>query len=117
MAAKTAKTTAKKTTKAAETATESVTTQFESVAAKAQDQYFSLLEQGQTLVLDGFETVVDTMAKIEIPAIPGISSTPRELPTITIPKDMVDTYFEFANKALANQREFANKALALAGKK
>lgn len=109
---------AKKTAETAvEDAVETATTQFEAVASKAQEQYFSLVEQGQSLALDGIETVVDTMAKVQIPAIPGLSSTPRELPVISIPTDMVDTYFEFANKVLANQREFANKALALTAKK
>lgn len=139
----TAKTTAKKTTKKAAKATKAApkkvvetATPYEDVATKAQERYFSTLEQGQTVMLESFETVVDTMNRIgnrisdtvteqigdrvEISNIPGLNALPTSLPKLEIPSDLpsnlVDSYFEFANKALANQREFANKALAITTK-
>lgn len=103
-----------KTTK--KTAEKAETNSIEDAATKAQEQYFSALEQGQEMALNGLETVVDAVSKIQIPAIPGLNSTPRDLPTIKIPTTVVETYFDFAAKALANQREFASKALALTTK-
>ena len=103
-----------------DTAVDTATTQFEAVATKAQEQYFSLLEQGQTLAIDGIETVANgyngLAARIQIPAIPGVSSEPRNLPTLSVPTEMVDSYFEFADRALKSQREFADKALAAVSK-
>jgi hypothetical protein len=103
-----------------DTAVDTATTQFEAVATKAQEQYFSLLEQGQTLAIDGIGSLAGSynefVTRVQIPAIPGVSSEPRNLPTISAPTDMVDSYFEFAAKALENQREFANRALAAVSK-
>ncbi len=128
-AATKAKTTAKKTatTKATETSS-----QVEEVAVKAQDRYFSVLEQGQAVALDGFETIVETVNKVgtkvsttinervDLPAIPAFDALPARMPKIEVPENLpnklVDGYFEFANKALANQREFADKALAISTK-
>lgn len=111
--------TAKSTTKASV----AETTPLENLAATAQERYFSMLEQGQTAALEGFETIVETIGQVsdriskqvtdlELPSIPGIDALPKLNIPSEMPANMVDTYFEFANKALTSQREFANKMLA-----
>ena len=103
-----AKTPAKKTATTKTTAKKPAT---KDATAEATEQVSSLVEQGQTLARDGLKAVSST-----------VSDTVAKMPTISIPADfkpseLVDSYFEFAEKVLARQREFADKAVALAAKR
>lgn len=82
---------------------------MEETAVKAQDQYFALLERGQAAVIETFETVLDTVNRVDVPTIPGFDA-------FAVPSKAVDNYFGFAAKVVDNQREFAAKMLAATNK-
>lgn len=95
---------------------DSTTKALEDAATKVQEQYFSVLEQGQSLALEGFETVVDALNKIDMPAVPGLESFTSNLEDMKIPTDAFDGIFDFTLKVIENQREFAHKVLAVGAK-
>jgi len=93
----------------AKTVLDTATKAMEEATVKAQEQYFSLLEQGQAAVLESYGTMIDAVGKVELPAIPGLDA-------MKIPANAFDGYFDFAAKMLDNQREFAAKMLATTAK-
>ncbi|MEM7274102.1 MAG: hypothetical protein AAF547_13540 [Actinomycetota bacterium] len=106
--------------KAAEKVTETQATTLdraEEFAGKAQEQYFSFVEQGQDAALRGYSAVIDAVGRIQLPAVPGMDNAP-ELPSLRIPTEtlveMSDNMFDFAVKVVENQREFAKKVLTAA---
>ncbi len=125
MAVSKAKTTKAKTIQPnrVETATKAVT----DAAVKAQDQYFSVLEQGQEAVLERFTALVENVNKVEMPAVPGMDKmtemtdkvTDRIAPNFEMPvvsEDAFDGIFDFGAKLIENQRTFTRKMLAASAK-
>lgn len=89
---------------------------MEDAATKAQEQYFSMLEQSQAAALEGFEAIVDAFGKIDVPAVPGLDAVVPNLNDVTVPVTMFDGAFDFGMKVLENQRQFAHKMLAVTAK-
>lgn len=89
---------------------------IEESASKAQEQYFSMLEQSQAAAIEGFEAIVDAMGKIDVPAVPGLDAVVPNLNDVKVPVTMFDGAFDFGMKVLENQREFAHKMLAVTAK-
>lgn len=81
----------------------------EEVAAKIQDQYMTAVEQGQTMMIDAYKAWVDTMAKVEMPTIPGLAEA------YEIRADYFDGMFDLGAAMLDNQRAFTKKVLEVAG--
>ncbi len=119
-----------KTTKAKTVQTNRVETASKAVAdaaVKAQDQYFSVLEQGQEAVLERFTALVENVNKVEMPAVPGMDKmtemtdkvTDRIAPNFEMPvvsEDAFDGIFDFGAKLIENQRTFTRKMLAASAK-
>lgn len=132
MATKTAKTTAKKTTakKATEAAapakaeaTDLATTAIERAeefAEKAQEQYLSVVEQGQEAALRGYSAARETVAKIEFPSVPAIENIVPDFSAMELPTESMvnfsDSVHDFAIKVVENQKAFAKKVLTAASK-
>jgi hypothetical protein len=108
-----------------ETATKAVA----DAAVKAQDQYFSVLEQSQDAVLERFTSLVENINKVEMPAVPGMDKmtemtdkvTDRiapnfELKMPAVSEDAFDGVFNFGAKLIENQRTFTRKILAASTK-
>ena len=95
-----------------ETATEA----FEDAASKAQEQYFSMLEKTQTAALEGYQTFMDTVSKIDMPAVPVLDRVLPDADAVKVPTDAFDGFFDFTMKVLENQRDFAHKMLAVSAK-
>lgn len=125
MAVSKAKTTKAKTIQPnrVESATKAVT----DAALKAQDQYFSVLEQGQDAVLERFTALVENVNNVEMPAVPGMDKmtemtdkvTDRIAPNFEMPvvsEDAFDGIFDFGAKLIENQRTFTRKMLAASAK-
>jgi hypothetical protein len=73
-------------------------------AARVQDQVIDAIKAGQDAVLSAVDTLVETTAPIteKLPAPPFADRFPK-------PAELVDSYFAFAQKLLANQKDFALK--------
>ena len=89
---------------------------LEDATAKAQEQYFSLLVQSQTAALESYETIIDAVSKLDVPAVPGLDAVVPGLDAMKVPTDALDGLFDFTAKVLENQREFAHKLLAVSVK-
>ncbi len=85
---------------------DTTTEALEDATVKAQEQYFSLLEQGQARALEGFATLIDAVGETNLPTVPGLDAV------VKIPADAFEGAFDFASKVLENQRQFATKVLA-----
>jgi hypothetical protein len=83
----------------ADTATKAV----EDVLSKAQSQYLTMLSETQNLTLDAYRTVAETVAKMNLPAVPGLEQMTE------IPAKLVEGAFDFGSAVLESQREFAKK--------
>ncbi len=104
-----------KTGNIADTATKTIDTAtktIEDVANKSQERLLSAIEQGQAAMADGYEAVVAAANKIELPSIPGVESVTPNLEALKIPRTAVDSYFDFAERVLAGQREFVERVFA-----
>jgi hypothetical protein len=73
-------------------------------AARVQDQVLDAIKAGQDAVLSAVDTLAETAAPITemMPAPPFADRFPKAA-------DLVDSYFGFAQKLLANQKDFALK--------
>jgi hypothetical protein len=89
---------------------------FEEASMKLQEQYFTMLEQGQASALEQIEAMADAVSKIDVPAVPGLDTVLPAFDVTTAPTNMYDGAFEFASKMLENQREFTTKVLAAGAK-
>ena len=121
---------ARKTTKTTKTApatrVETATKAVADAAVKAQDQYFSVLEQGQEAVLERFTALVENINKVEMPDVPVLDKmtdkvaeriAPNfEMKMPVVPVDAFDGMFDFGAKLIENQRTFTRKMLAASAK-
>lgn len=84
----------------------------EELTGRAQEQYFSFVEQGQEVALRGITSVRETVSNFEVPAVPGLDAvTPDfEIPTKQL-TSLSDTMHDFAIKAIQSQKAFAKKVL------
>ena len=95
------------------TVVDSAAKALEDATIKAQEQYFSILEQSQSAALEGYETIIDAVSKLDVPAVPGLDAVVPGLDAMKVPTDAFDGLFDFTAKVLENQREFAHKLLAV----
>lgn len=134
MATKTAKktsTTAKKATSTAKKATAPVAeeaTDFastaivraEELAEKAQEQYLSVVEQGQEAALRGYAVARETVGRIEVPSVPVLENVVPDFRSIELPTESLvnfsDSVHDFAIKVVENQKAFAKKVLTASSK-
>lgn len=87
-------------------AAESTMKVLEDVMAKAQAQYITMLGEAQNIALDAYKTMVDGVAKLNLPAVPGV---PGLAGMAKVPANMVDSAFAFGEAVLESQRSFAKK--------
>lgn len=78
---------------------------FDDVIAKAQEQFLASVEQTQTLALDSYKALLDGVAKMDIPTIPGLTELSE------IRDDLFDQAYEFTATLLDSQRTFTKKIL------
>ena len=73
-------------------------------ATRVQEQVLDAIKAGQDAVLSAVDTLADTTGSIteKLPAPPFADRLPK-------PQEVVDSYFTFAQKLLANQKDFAIK--------
>ncbi len=83
---------------------------IEDTMTTAQEQVLGAVEQGQTIVLDGFKSFLDAVNKIDIPAVPGLADMYK------VRADMFEGMFDFGSAMLENQRTFTRKVLETATK-
>ena len=83
---------------------------IEDAASTTQEQVIGAIEHGQTLVLKGFEAMVDAVGKLEIPSVPGLSEMYK------VRADMFDGLFDFSSAVLDSQRNFTRRVLEVAAK-
>jgi hypothetical protein len=69
-----------------------------------QDQLLDAVKAGQAKVLSAVDTLADSATPIidKLPAAPFADRLPN-------PVDLIDNYFSFAQKLLANQKDFTLK--------
>jgi len=74
---------------------------YETLAAKAGDQVIDAVERVEGMVIDTVSTVSKAIggALPQLPEIPYASELPH-------PRNLVETYFNFAQKWLKSQREY-----------
>ncbi len=84
-------------------AAESTVKVIEDVMAKAQSQYLTVLSEAQNIALDAYKTMFDGVAKLNLPAIPGVAGMAK------VPANMVDSAFAFGEAVMESQRSFARK--------
>lgn len=80
----------------------------EEAVAKAQDQYIAAVEQAQGLALEGYKAWLDLVAKMGVPALPGLAGMYQ------LRADMFEGLFDFGAAMIENQRTFAKKILETA---
>lgn len=95
---------------------DTATKALEDATIKAQEQYFSLLEQSQNAALESYETIIGAISKLDVPAIPGLDAVVPGLEAMKVPTNALDGLFDFTAKVLENQRDFAHKMLAVNAK-
>lgn len=89
---------------------------IEEATAKAQDQYFSLVEQSQAAFLNGYEAFVKAVNNVDVPVVPGFEAVANSADAVKVPSDLVEGSFDLASKILDNQRTFATKLMAVSAK-
>ncbi|MBT8201124.1 MAG: hypothetical protein KJO36_11470 [Acidimicrobiia bacterium] len=82
----------------------------EDAVTTAQEQILGAVEQGQTLVLEGYKTMLDAISKLDMPAVPGLGDVYK------VRADMFEGMFGFGAALLENQRTFTRKVLETASK-
>jgi hypothetical protein len=86
-----------------------VTTTFDEATRTAQDQFLAAVQQSQHAVVDAVAAWEQTVKEIT-PSVPSLPNGP-ELPK---PQEVVDNAFDFAQKLLDAQRDFAQNVIAAA---
>ena len=81
-------------------------TDIKGISIAAQDQVLAAIKTTQAAILDGVRTWSSTMtnAMPKLPALPGIDKLPNQA-------DGLQLGFDFAERLLATQREFAEQLL------
>jgi hypothetical protein len=78
------------------------------IREELQDEFLSTLRKGQGIAVDAVKTLVEAIEFVT-PAMPGYRvPLAHRLPT---PHEMVAHSNEFAEKLLANQRQFADEVI------
>ena len=109
-------------TKAAESAaseaseaTSTAIERAEELAEKAQEEYLSVVEQGQEAALRGYAVARETVAKIELPSVPVLENMIPDFSSIELPTESMvsfsDSAHDFVIKVVENQKAFAQKVL------
>jgi hypothetical protein len=80
------------------------------VVTAAQEQFFEAVRQNQQAFVDSVRAWSQAVAQTT-PAGAAAPQVPENLPK---PQELIDSTFDFAEKLLANQREFAHNVLAAA---
>lgn len=81
------------------------------VREELQDEFLSTLRKSQDIALDALKTLVETI-QFATPAMPAVRvSLADRLPTA---HDVVAGGYEFAERLLANQRQFADEVITVA---
>ena len=91
----------------AETATKAV----EDTVSKAQNQYLAVLSESQNLALDAYRSMLDGVAKLNLPVVPGMPSVAT---MAKLPAQVIDSAFGFGAAVLDSQRAFARKVFEVA---
>ena len=77
-----------------------------STQQELQDQFLSIVSKSQEMALDAIKSMVDTVATIapKIPSVdlPFVDQLPK-------PQDIVANAYDFAEKLLSSQRQFAEE--------
>ena len=95
------------TTKKTGTATTATDT-IENAFSEVQDRFLEAMEQSQSLALEGYRTVLDGMAKLDVPSIPGLADMYR------VRNDLFEKAFDFGIAVLESQRTFTRNVLETA---
>lgn len=77
----------------------------EDMMTKAQDQYLALLAESQSVVIESYEAVAGTVAKMNLPTVPGIGELYQ------VPVTAFDKMFDFGSAVIENQKAFTKKVL------
>lgn len=80
---------------------------------KASDQILETIRQGQDATVEAVKTWAETVQRFT-PNLPIPAPVTDVAERFRKPADLVEDAFDFAEKALASQREFANKVFAAA---
>ena len=73
-----------------------------------QDQFLSLVRKSQEMALDAIKSIVDTAATIT-PKIPSVDVPFAD--RLPKPQDVVASGYDFAEKLLSSQRQFADEVV------
>jgi len=73
-----------------------------------QDQFLSIVRKSQEIALDAVKSIVDTVQTIT-PKIPSVDVPFAE--KLPKPHDVVASGYDFAEKLLSNQRQFADEVV------
>jgi hypothetical protein len=83
-----------------------VATDLKGISIAAQDQILAAIKTTQAAIVDGVRTWSSSVTAMmpAVPAIPGLDKLPK-------PADTLEMGFDFAERLLATQREFAEQLL------
>ncbi len=77
----------------------------EDMVVKAQEQYLTALTEGQDMALETYKAVTDSVAKLNLPSVPGLGDVYK------VPATALDSMFDFGAALIENQRNFTKKVL------
>ena len=82
-------------------------TDIKGISTAAQDQVLAAIKTTQAAILDGVRTWSSSVSNVmpKLPAIPGLDKLPN-------PTEGLELGFDFAERLLATQREFAVQLLS-----
>jgi hypothetical protein len=80
------------------------------VTKNSQEQFLAAVKQSQKAVVDA----VAAWAKVVETAIPAVPAGPKGLPGLPKPQEVVETSFDYADKLLKAQRDFAKELISAA---
>jgi len=83
---------------------------IEEAVSATQEQVIGAIEQGQALMLKGYETIVDAVDKLEMPSVPGLNEVYK------VRAEAFDSLFDLSSAVLESQRAFTRKVLEVAAK-
>jgi microcompartment protein CcmL/EutN len=86
-----------------------VTSTLDDTTRAAQDQFLGAVRQGQQAVVDAVAACATAVKELtpSIPTVPSSTEIPR-------PQEIVDNAFDFAQKLLDAQRDFAHNVISAA---
>ncbi len=83
-------------------------TDVKSISIAAQDQVLAAIKTTQAAILDGVRTWSNSVGNLmpQLPTVPGLDKLPK-------PAKGLEIGFDFAERLLASQREFAEQLLGV----